>query len=188
MGPAISQDWKRHLGPPGPHTLALNTRWPSSPYPHLPSRAAREPPRGEVGLGTPGRHTFFRSLTWPVMTATTYILMTSSVLQSRKAGSAWPLTSARTGGGMSMRRRELWERRRSSRRVAQSPGGGEVEEAGRTRRLVCTQPPPTLKAEAASVRRCWEKQRAKRWPRSRLRPQTTLSEGPNLKDFLFPHL
>lgn len=51
-----------------------------------------------AGLGSRrAARTFFRSLTWPVMTATTYILMTSSVLQSRKAGSTWPLTVAGTG-------------------------------------------------------------------------------------------
>lgn len=54
---------------------------------------------GRVGSPRAAR-TFFRSLTWPVMTATTYILIISSVLQSRKAGSTWPLTMARTGAGI----------------------------------------------------------------------------------------
>lgn len=78
--------------------------WPRK---HLGQGSRPQPSRrwekgAHAGLGSPrAARTFFRSLTWPVMMATTYILMTSSVLQSRKAGSTRPLISSRPGGGIS---------------------------------------------------------------------------------------
>lgn len=105
MGPAETQG--RCKGPEGArrsqgdsHCGPENT-FVKLPVPRPSCRAGREA-SAHTGLGCPGAtRTFFRSLTWPVMTATTYILSTRSVLQSRKAGSAWPLTSAKPAAGIS---------------------------------------------------------------------------------------
>lgn len=83
-------------------TQTPEASWPSVPSPTF---LAGDVSARARGWGVPGAaRTFFRSLTWPVMMATTYILMTSSVLQSRKAGRTWPLTISRLGGGISARR------------------------------------------------------------------------------------
>lgn len=71
----------------------------TGPAPH--TQAGPDHLGGQRGLPRARRaRTFFRSRTWPVRTATAYILMTSSVLQSRKAGSTWPPTTASTRGGI----------------------------------------------------------------------------------------
>lgn len=90
------------------------------------------------------------------MTATAYILMTSSVLQSRKAGSAWPLTIARLGGGISAAGAPGNTARAGVRLcLLEKGGGGESSEGGLS--ALSTRPRPA--AEATSDSRCWERSR-----------------------------
>ena len=137
---AIPQGWEGKVSPsPLPHTPGAR-----SPTPAFPAAAGDVSARTRDWGSPRAAPTFFRSLTWPVMTAITYILMTSSALQSRKAGSTRPFISSRPEGSISVaaaaaaaRGRERGQRARA--RV--SPGarrGGES--AGR---LVCTLHPLT---------------------------------------------
>ena len=95
---AIPQGWEGQVVPsPLPHTPGAG-----SPTPAFPAAAGDVSARTQDWGSPRAAPTFFRSLTWPVMTATTYILMTSSALQSRKAGSTWPFISSRPEGGISV--------------------------------------------------------------------------------------
>jgi hypothetical protein len=77
-----------------------------------------------------------------VMTATTYIFMMSSALQSRKAGSTWPLAIARPGAGISasQRARTLGQ---PTVGVPVPPSSLERGERGGVRRRVSQSAPPT---------------------------------------------
>ena len=141
--------------------------WPRK---HLGQESRPQPSRrrekgAHAGLGSPrAASTFFRSLTWPVMMATTYILMTSSVLQSRKAGSTRPLISSRPGGGISAVAAAAAAPGKTASgcelgRVAPSPSAGR---GGESAREACLRSAPAhLPAAATSAPRCWEKQRAR---------------------------
>lgn len=144
--------------------------WPRK---HLGQGSRPQPSRqwekgAHAGLGSPrAARTFFRSLTWPVMMATTYILMTSSVLQSRKAGSTRPLISSRPGGGISAVAAAAAAPGETASgcelgRVALSPRAGRGGES--TREACLHSAPAHLPAAATSAPRCWEKQRAREAP------------------------